>query len=406
MTFTADAQSEDIVHAGFIPLTDCALLVIAREKGFDRRFGFSLRLHREMSWANIRDKSELGIFDCAHMLAPMPLASSLGLRGRTAVPMIAPMALNLNGNAITVSNALYDSMLAEDGESAKARGMAAARAIAKVAAKRLAADEAPLTIGMVYPFSCHNYDLRCWLASAGMDPDNDVNLVVAPPSLIAESLRAGRVDGFCVGAPWSNVAVAAGLGRIIATKSDLWANSPEKVLGVRLDWAEQRPGLLLAVMKALISAAIWLEDAANLPEAARLLARPDYVAAPEDAILRSLTGRLPHPHGEEETVYRDHVIFHRHAANFPWISHGVWMLRQMRRWGQLPQAVDFETEARRVFRPDLYRLAAAALQVSAPLTDFKTEGRLASTIIDGDQGPIAMGQPHMFGDQTFEIHRE
>ncbi len=396
MAYADGARADDIVHAGFIPLTDCAPLVIAREKGFDRRFGFSLRLHREVSWANIRDKSELGIFDCAHMLAPMPLASTLGLRGRAPLPIIAPMALNLNGNAITVSNALYDAMLAVDAESARAGGMASAKAIAKVAAQRLAADEAPLTLGMVYPFSCHNYDLRCWLASAGMDADNDVNLVVVPPSLIAESLRAGRIDGFCVGAPWSNVAVAAGLGRIIATKSELWANSPEKVLGVRLDWAEAHADLLIAVMKALISAAIWLEDAANLPEAAALLARADYVGAPEDAILRSLTGRLPYPRSEEERLYCDHVIFHRHAANFPWVSHGAWMLGQMRRWGQLTEAVDVDATARRVFRPDLYRRAATDLQISVPVADVKGEGRAASATVEGHLGPIPMGEPRMF----------
>ncbi|MDZ4790158.1 MAG: CmpA/NrtA family ABC transporter substrate-binding protein [Hyphomicrobiales bacterium] len=392
------ADPENIIHAGFIPLTDCSPLVIAKELGFDRRHGFSLRLHREVSWANIRDKSELGIFDCAHMLAPMPLASSLGLRGRAPVPIIAPMALNLNGNAITVSNALYASMLAEDAESAREGGMAAAKAIAKVATKRLAEGEAPLTLGMVYPFSCHNYDLRCWLAAAGVDPDNDVNLVVVPPSLIAESLRAGRVDGFCVGAPWSNVAVAAGLGRIIATKSELWADSPEKVLGVRADWAEQRPELLQALIKALITAAIWLEDTANLPEAALLLASPGYVGAPEDAILRSLTGQLPCT--GEEKHYPNHLIFHRHAANFPWVSHGVWLLQQMRRWRQLTRDIDFEAEARLVFRPDLYRPAASALQVSAPVSDFKSEGCNGQGIVVASVGPISMARPHMFSDRT------
>lgn len=186
------------VHAGFIPLLDCAPLVIAKERGFDREQGVTLHLHREVSWANIRDKLDLGAFDCAHMLAPMPIAATLGL-GRATEPVIAPMSLSLNGNAITVSQALFAEMQAADPASMRDGGMATAGALAQVVRKRCADGREPLTLGMVYPFSCHNYDLRFWLASAGIDPDNDVNIVVIPPPLLAESLKAGRVDGFCVG---------------------------------------------------------------------------------------------------------------------------------------------------------------------------------------------------------------
>src|SRR5680860_337150 len=182
-------RNERVVQAGFIPLLDCAPLAIARERGFDERFGFSLQLHREVSWANIRDKLDVGVFDCAHMLAPIPIAATLGL-GRAAEPVIAPMALSLNGNAITVSQGLYEEMRAADEAAVRAGGMAAARALAHVVRRRAEAGREPLTLGMVYPFSCHNYDLRFWLAAAGVDPDNDVNLIVVPPPLLAESLKA------------------------------------------------------------------------------------------------------------------------------------------------------------------------------------------------------------------------
>lgn len=362
-----------IIHAGFIPLTDCAPLAVAKELGFDAEFGFSLRLHREVSWANIRDKTEFGLFDCAHMLAPMPLASTLGI-GRAATPIIAPMALNLNGDAITVSEALYAAMRAADPERTAAGGMAAAAALAKVVAARREAGEPPLTLGMVHPFSCHNYDLRYWLAAAGVHPDEDVRLVVIPPPLIAGSLEAGEIDGFCAGAPWGGVTAAAGRGRIVATKLELWANSPEKVLGVRADWAEKHGDLLMALMQALLKAAAWLDDPAHHAEAAAILARPAYVDAPEPILRRTLSGALLLGRDGGERSERDFIVFHRHAANFPWVSHGMWILTQMRRWGQIGALRDPEGVARRVFRPDLFRRAAALAGVAAPAEDMKGEG--------------------------------
>ena len=390
-----------VLHAGFIPLCDCAPLVIARECGFDKEFGFSLRLHREVSWANIRDKTEHGIFDCAHMLAPMPIASTLGI-GRAAVPMIAPMALNLNGNAITVSTALFAEMRRTDPANASAGGMAAAHALAAAVRHRRHDGQAPLTLGMVHPFSCHNYDLRYWLAAAGIDPDNDVRLVVIPPPLIAESLKEGQVDGFCVGAPWSSVAVEMGYGRIVATKLELWANSPEKVLGVRRDWAHENMPLLLAAMKALLKAAAWLDEASNRDAAAEILAHPHYISVPAPTLRRVMSGGLIRERGGEADDAPDFLVFHRHAANFPWVSHGIWLLTQMTRWGQIGALPDMASVAATIFRPDIYREAASALGVNAPLADLKAEGqREGGREIAGDNGPIALGDGRFFADETF-----
>jgi two-component system, oxyanion-binding sensor len=384
------ASETPIVHAGFIPLVDCAPLVIAKALGFDREHGFELRLHREVSWANIRDKTELGIFDCAHMLAPMAIASTLGL-GRAPVAMIAPMALNLNGNAITVSNALYAAMEAADAEATRAGGMRAALALAKVVHTRQARGEPPLTLGMVYPFSCHNYDLRCWLASAGIDPDEDVRLIVVPPPFVAQVLLEGEVDGYCVGAPWGSVSADNGSGLIVATKQELWAGSPEKVLGVRMDWAERNPALLQKLLLALLTAAAWLDRPENHAAAARILARPEFVGVLEAIIARPLSGNIVRPAGAETPPNPDFVVFHRYAANFPWVSHAIWLLTQMQRWGQITEPLDLAQTARRVYRPDIYRAAAKAFGISVPVIDEKAEGRNASPTVGGDRGEIVLG---------------
>lgn len=370
-------RHERVVHAGFIPLLDCAPLVIARERGFDQQFGFSFQLHREVSWANIRDKLDVGVFDCAHMLAPMPLAATLGL-GRAAEPVIAPMSLSLNGNAITVSQSLFDEMCAADAQSARAGGMAPASALARVVRARNADGRTPLTFGMVYPFSCHNYDLRAWLAAAGIDPDNDINLVVVPPPLIAEQLKAGRVDGFCVGQPWNSVAVEDGQGVILATKNQIWPMSPEKVLGVREDWARDNAALLSDAMRALVAACEWLDEPDNRSAAAKILAEPHYVGVPEHILERPLKGLLKFGGDKPDIADPDSVVFYRGAANFPWRSHAVWIVMQMIRWGQVRDPFDILALAERVYRPDLYRAALAGCGIDIPDRDYKPEGR------DGD----------------------
>ena len=378
-----DAKPRE-VHVGFMPLTDCAPLVVASEMGFDRRHGVKLVLHREASWANIRDKLGVGNFDCAHMLAPMPIAAALGL-GRASDLIVAPMALSLNGNAITVSHRLYEEMLAADEASARAGGMAAAHAIASVVRARQQQGREPLTLGMVYPFSCHNYDLRYWLAAAGIDPDNDVNLIVVPPPLSVDALKTGRVDGFCVGQPWNSVAVAEGEGVIVATKSELWAMSPEKVLGVREDWAAKNPALVSDLVRALVTACQWLDEPENRKEAARILARPEYVGISEQILAGPLTGVLTRGGQQADFVDPDLVVFHRGYANFPWRSHALWVLTQMIRWGQVREPFDLKALTERVFRTDLYREAVAPLGVPAPASDNKQEGGEGDGVFFGSE---------------------
>lgn len=375
------AKAAAQVHAGFIPLVDCAPLVVAQARGFDRANGFELVLHKEVSWANIRDKVELGLLDCAHMLAPMPIAATLGI-GHVKVPIIVPMSLGLNGNAITVSTTLHAHMRDVDPESTRAGGMAAAAALAKVVSERAEKNLAPLTFGMVYPFSCHNYELRYWLAAAGIDPESDVRLVVIPPPLMVESLKAGHIHGFCVGEPWNSLAVDERVGQIVATKIELWRNSPEKVLGMRLSWAEERPEMMIALIRSLVDAARWLDQPGNREDAARLLSGSDYLALPEDIVRRALSGTLRRSAvgpGEDEP---DFLAFHRYYATFPWRSHGVWLLTQMIRWGQVSEPLDIEETAARVYRTDLYRRALEGGSESVPEADVKCETMFGGETFD------------------------
>jgi two-component system, oxyanion-binding sensor len=376
-------SSQPEIHAGFIPLTDCAPLVIAKELGFDQAQGFSLILHRDVSWANIRDKMEADLLDCAIMLAPMPLAATLGLGGRSATPMIAAMATSLNGNAITVSRAIYSAMCAVDPESTAAGGMAPARSLAKVVAQRQQNEHEPLTLGIVHPFSCHNYDLRYWLAAAGIDPDHDVNLVVVPPPLIAGSLKSGRIDGFCVGEPWNSVAAAESDGVIVATKSELWAASPEKVLGLKLTFAEKNKDLTLKLIRALTLAGAWLDDGKNRARAAELLSMPHYVGTSQAMLAYALSGALNRGAGMTPRSDPETILFSTRDANFPWISHAAWILTQMIRWGQVRSPFDIMEIANSVYRPDLYRAAVAGLGTAAPAFDMKKEG--GDQFFGGDQ---------------------
>ncbi len=383
------------VRAGFIPLVDCAALVIAAVKGFDVKEGFSLRLSREASWANIRDKVAFGAFDCAHMIAPMPIASALGLTP-SAEPIITPMALNRGGSAITVSAALFAEMAGLAPGDATAGGLVAARALALVVRGRREKGAAPLTLGMVYPFSSHHFDLRYWLADGGIDPDEDVNLVVIPPPLLAESLARNRVDGFCVGSPWGSVAVEESGARIVATKSEIWPMGPEKVLGMREAWADANAELLGAVIRALAAAAMWLDDKSNHDEAARLLAEPTAIGVPANLILRALQGRLVRGPGGAPDDDPRFLAFHRNGAGVPWRHHALWLMAQMIRWGLVREPFGLDAVAQRTFRPDLYQ--AAVGQPGGDLAETDADPKsLAASITDGRSAIASIAQ---FGSRS------
>jgi len=365
---------------GFIPLLDCAPLAVAAEKGFASAEGLDLRLVRETSWANIRDRVVVGHFDAAHMLAPMAIASTLGV-GHLKVPMAVPLSMGLGGNAITLSLRVWDAMSAEGvavGDDPKTLG----EALRRVVQARERAQKSQFTFAMVYPFSAHNYELRYWLAACGIDPDRDVRLVVIPPPLLVDAMREGQIDGFCVGEPWNSVAVSVGAGAIAVPTTAIWGLSPEKVLGCRLEWAQRHPDRLQALVRALYRSAQWCEDPANHQELARLLAEPRFVGAPADILLYGLSNRLRLVREGELCHLPDFYVPASHAANFPWVSHALWFYSQMVRWNQVAFDVSHVAQVRATYRPDLYRLAVAAADV--PTIDTKIEGFFDGQRFDPD----------------------
>ncbi len=387
------------IRLGFMPLSDCAVLAVAEGRGFFRRHGLDVVLCREASWATLRDKLAAEALDGAQLLAGMPLAAAVGI-DPVAAPTLTAFSLGLNGNAITVSQALWARMVAADPLAAARRATTAQALRAVIDADRR---RPPLRLAMVYPFAPHNYELRYWLASAGIDPDIDVRLSVVPPPRAVDALATGTIDGFCVGEPWNSVAAARGLGRIAITSYDLWHNSPEKVLAVRRDFAEGQPERHRALLRALLEAAAWTDDPTHREELAALLADERYVGAPAALLAGSLAGVLRLDAAGALAALPDFHVFHRYAANFPWTSHGVWLLVQMLRWGQLDAAVDVRAAAAAVYRPDLYREAARELGLATPDEDFKDEGGHAGPwTLTTSSGPIVMGSDLFLDGSRFD----
>lgn len=389
----ASSSERSKVRVGFIPLIDAAPVVLADVLGMFERHGLDVEIRREVSWANIRDKVAFGLLDAAHMLSPMPLATTLGIDS-VNVPMIAAMTLHLNGNSITLSNALWheiESVAPEYVAGGLPPGaLLDARAVAAVVRRRAEAGRPRLTFASVFTYSSHNHLLRLWLASGGLNPDRDVSFTVVPPPHMVAHLSGGVVDGYCVGEPWNQQSASLGIGRIAATSRQIWDSMPEKVLGTTEAWAQRNPTTLIALVKAVTEAGAWLDEPANRAEAARVLSSPRYLNVPSDVIARSLS--LP-----------DFHIFHRQLANFPWRSHADWFLAQMVRWGQVAPRADMRAVADRVFRADIYRAAASELGLPCPLSDRKAEGAHSDPWIMPTNGaPVAMGPDSFLDGSVFD----
>lgn len=389
------------VRLGFIPLTDCAPLVVAREKGMFAQEGLQVELSREPSWANIRDKVMLGALDGAQMLAGMPVASQLGISA-IRKPLSTSLSLGLNGNAITISNSLFNALI-DSGCDLLQRPITARVLRSIIEAKRTRGDE-PLTFAVVYPVSSHNYELRYWLAEGGVDPDNDVRIVVIPPPQMVSQLRAGKIDGFCVGEPWNSVAVRGGLGHVLITSHQLWGHKPEKVLGVTEDWAERNPEIHRRLVRALMLAGAWLDEPSNRIEAAALLARPEYVGISAEVLHLPLSNLMTYDPGDEPIAHPDFNVFHRYAAMFPWRSHALWFMTQILRWGQLERSENLVKAASRAYRPELYRELSAELGWACPTIDYKPEGLNAGswTLAQAIPEPLLMGSDRFFDNSRFD----
>lgn len=352
------------LRIGFIPLVDAAALIVATDKGFAAEEGLDLELVREVSWSNVRDKLNIGLFDAAHLLAPVAIASNLGI-GHVRVPIIAPFNLGLNGNAITVTNALKKA-LEDKAEGDLTDPKVSAKALAAIVAERKRKGQPPLNFGMTFPFSTHNYQLRFWMASAGVDPDEDVQMVVLPPPFMVESIVNGHVDAFCVGAPWNSVAVDLGIAHILHFVSEILQRAAEKVLALRTAWAAENPESVAALLRAHKKAADFIEDEANREESCRIISAPNRLNVAPEITRRTLDGRLKvSPDGNYRESDR-YLMVGRQGAARPDRAQASWLYAQMVRWGQAPLSESLLMAARETFRPDLYDKVLGAGDLPPP----------------------------------------
>jgi two-component system, oxyanion-binding sensor len=350
------------LRIGYIPLVDAAALIVAVDLGFTAAQNIDVELVREVSWSNVRDKLNLGLFDAAHLLAPVAVASSLGI-GHVRVPIIAPFNLGLNGNAITISPRLFAALESRaDGDITDPK--VSALALARVVEERKSRNAEPLNFGMTFPFSHHNYQLRYWMAAGGLDPDEDVRLVVLPPPYMVESLTNGHVDGFCVGAPWNSVAVDAGIGRILHFGCEIQSRVTEKVFAVRESWASQQPDTLAALIRALAAAAAFAEAPENLTAVSAAIAHRLDVAP--ELVGRALTGNLKIAFGGTVRAADRYLMIGRNGAARPDPVQAAWIYAQIVRWGQAPLSDESLVLAKAVFRPDLYDAALGSTPPYVP----------------------------------------
>ena len=387
--------------AAYLPLTDSAVLVAAREKGFAADQDIDLTLVRTESWATLRDRLVYGQVQAAHMLAPLAIAVTLGLSQHPAA-LAAPFKLNVNGNALAMAPD-FAAALDPDPVRRVEDPVAAAHDFAAA----IGLHRRKPVIGIVHRFSSHALMLRYWLGYAGIDPDRDLALRVLPPSLMVEALRTGEIDGFIAGEPWSSMAVQDGLAEIVAVGARIWQRGVEKVLAFRTDWMEANVDTVDRLLVALDRAGAWCDDTANHEELADILARPDYVGQPMEAILPALAGRLVLRPGGQPIDFPDAMIFHREAAAFPWRSQALWIYSQFVRWGMAELSADAERRAAGVFRSDVYRRALAGTGAPMPGASLKVEGALATplavpTTVGSRSVAFTLGPDRFFDGRTFD----
>ena len=398
---TLDIEKPQLTF-GFIKLTDMAPLAIAKELGYFEEEGLYVTIEAQANWKNVLDRVIDGQLDGSHMLAGQPIAAQAGF-GRQAM-LQTPFSMDLNGNGITVSNEVWSKMkpnVPKD-EAGKTIHPIKADAI-KPVVEEYKADGKPFKMGMVFPVSTHNYEIRYWLAAAGIHPgmytadniqgqvDADVLLSVTPPPQMPATLEAGTIYGYCVGEPWNQQAVFKGIGVPVTTNYDVWKNNPEKVFVMTKQFMDENPNTAVAVTKALIRAGKWLDDPANRPAAVGILSKPDYVGADSVVIANSMTGTFEFEKGDKRSM-PDFNVFYKYFATYPYYSDAIWFLTQMRRWGQIPEAKPAEwyhETAKNVYRPDIWTKAAKLLveEGKIPASDIpETDGYKPATsdFIDGN----------------------
>ena len=384
----ADPEKEELKF-GFIKLTDMAPLAVAYEKGFFEDEGLFVQLEAQANWKVLLDRVITGELDGAHMLAGQPLGATIGFGTQSHI--ITAFSMDLNGNAITVSNKVWDEMKPHVPKDADGKPLHPIKAdYLKPVIEKYKDEGKPFNMGMVFPVSTHNYELRYWLAAGGINPglyaphkgdtsgkiDADALLSVTPPPQMPSTMEAGTIDGYCVGEPWNQQAVFKNIGVPVITDYEIWKNNPEKVFGVSKGWADKYPNTHIAVVKSLIRAAEWLDanNNGNRPEAVKILSQSNYVGADYDVIANSMTGTFEYEKGDKREV-PDFNVFFRYNATYPYYSDAIWYVTQMRRWGQISEHKPdswYMDVAKSVYRPDIYAQAAKELIAEGKLkaSDF------------------------------------
>lgn len=382
------------LRAGFIPLVDCAPLVIAHEMGFAEEEGLSLALQRYPSWSTLRDMLVLGQIEAAHMLSPVPVAAALGLGGIQA-RLDAISVLSVNGNVVGVSQPLADRMRANGYVFDFSDATAAGKAL-------IAAKEGQLRIGVPFPFSMHAELLYYWLGALGLPTPQALDVRTVPPSLMADAMAAGEVDAFCVGEPWGSLAVENGSGSLLLPGAAIWNFAPEKVLAVRNHWTSDTPDQTLGLIRAVWRAGRWLATPGNATIAADVLARPEYLDLGSDLLDRALTGQfIISPDGERRRR-EEFVIFHEGASGFPWRSQAAWIAHRLAARTGLDRAVAADA-AKQVFRTDLYRQALSGLVANLPGASEKLEGAISAPIqVASTSGSVILRPDRFFDGRVFD----
>ncbi|WP_234893581.1 CmpA/NrtA family ABC transporter substrate-binding protein [Agrobacterium vitis] len=397
------------VTLGYTPCLDSAPLVVAVEKGFASDEGLTLRLVRETSWAQIRDRLTVGHFDGAHLPAPFALAASLGF-SPLAPALLVPMALNLGGGALTVSNALATAMQQAGWESHLLEPMAVGTALKKVAADRRVKSLPPLRIAISDAHSSQAYYLRyllaaCNLEGGSLEGGSEIEIVSLPSPLMADGLGAGVLDGFCAAEPWNSVSVDKQVGRIVTATTAIWRGGPDKVLGIGRQWGEDNPTALDALIRALYRAAQWCGNPGNTEELAGIMAAPRYLGVEGRLLLPGLTGDLVTTPGEVQPI-ADFLVLERKAANFPWASHALWFYSQMVLGGHIVHSRERIAMVLDTYRPDLYRRALRPVFAAMPGANIKVEGAMAAAdYVGASNGRLLLGPDGFFDGRVFDPDR-
>ena len=385
------------ISIAFVPLSDSAPLIVAREKGFAAAQGIDLSLVRTTSWATLRDRLVYGQVQAAHMLAPLAIAVTLGL-SQHAAGLSAPFKLNVNGNALVMAPDFAAAL-----EPDPMRRITDPVGTAHDFANAIGLYKRKPVIGVVHRFSSHALMLRYWLGFAGVDHDRDLALRVLPPSLMVEALRSGEIDGFTAGEPWGSVAIGQGLAELVAVGVQIWRRGVEKVLAMRTDWMEANADTVDRLIVALSEASAWCDDPANAAELAALLERPDYVGQPAETILPALTGRIVPQRNTPPLAIPDFVLFHREATGFPWRSQALWIYSQLIRWQMAKPSAAAERAAAEVFRSDIYRRALAGAGLPLPGASLKLEGAIdAPQGVGAHRGALTLGPDRFFDGLVFD----